>query len=41
MPELAEARALLAALAETDPVMAKAGRPETRSKLHAGSALAR
>ena len=40
MPELAEAQALLAALAETDAVKAEAARRETRSKLHAGYALA-
>jgi tetratricopeptide (TPR) repeat protein len=40
MPEIAEAQTLLAALAETDEVKAGAARRETRSKLHAGYALA-
>ena len=40
MPEIAEAQALLAALAETNDVKAEAARRETRSKLHAGYALA-
>ena len=40
MPEIAEAQALLAALAETDAVKAEAARRETRSKLHTGYALA-
>jgi class 3 adenylate cyclase len=40
MPAIAEAQALLAALAETDAVKAEAARRETRSKLHASYALA-
>jgi tetratricopeptide (TPR) repeat protein len=39
-PELAEAQALLAALAASEPVAAELRRRETRSKLHAGYALA-
>jgi hypothetical protein len=40
MPEIAEAQALLAELAETEEVKAELRRRETRSKLHAGYALA-
>src|SRR5262249_3267473 len=40
MPEIAEAQALLAALATSEPVAAELRRRETRSKLHAGYALA-
>ena len=40
MPEIAEAQALLAALAASEPVAAELRRRETRSKLHAGYALA-
>src|SRR5271165_4513525 len=40
MPQIAEAQALLAALAETEPVTSELRRRETRSKLHAGYALA-
>jgi tetratricopeptide (TPR) repeat protein len=40
MPEIAEAEALLAALAASEPVAAELRRRETRSKLHAGYALA-
>jgi predicted ATPase len=40
MSEIAEAEALLAALAASEPVAAELRRRETRSKLHAGYALA-
>jgi class 3 adenylate cyclase/predicted ATPase len=40
MPEIAEAQALLAALAASEPVAAELRKRETRSKLHAGYALA-
>ena len=40
MPEIREAQVLLASLADTNAVKAEAARRETRSKLHAGFALA-
>ena len=40
LPQIAEAQALLAALAASEPVAAELRRRETRSKLHAGYALA-
>ena len=40
MPEIAEAQALLAELEASEPVAAELSRRETRSKLHAGYALA-
>ena len=40
MPEIAEAEALLAALAASEPVAAELRRRDMRSKLHAGYALA-
>ena len=40
MPEIAEAQALLAGLWASEPVAAELKRRETRSKLHAGYALA-
>jgi tetratricopeptide (TPR) repeat protein len=40
IPEIAEAQALLAALAASEPVAAELKKRETRSKLHAGYAVA-
>ena len=40
MPEIAEAQALLAALAETDEIKSDAARREQRAKLHLGMAVA-